>query len=58
MGSGPDGLRVGDIVCVLSGGYVPSILRPDRKGHSKMIGECCVSGIMRGEALDMGLEER
>jgi hypothetical protein len=58
IGTGPEGLQVGDIVCVLYGGDVPFILRPDCQGHYTFIGECYVSGIMRGEALDMGLEER
>jgi hypothetical protein len=56
--SGPEGLCVGDIVCVLLGGDVPFISRPKPQGHYTLIGECYVSGIMRGEALDMGLEER
>ena len=58
IGTGPEGLQVGDIVCVLYGGDVPFILHPDGQGHYRVIGECYVSGIMRGEALDMGLEER
>jgi hypothetical protein len=58
IGTGPDGLRVGDIVCVLYGGDVPFILRLDGQGQYALIGECYVGGIMHGEALDMGLEER
>jgi len=58
LGTGPEGLCVGDLVCVLYGGDVPFILHPDGQGHYKLIGECYVSGIMQGEALDMGLEER
>jgi hypothetical protein len=58
LGTGPEGLCVGDIVCVLFGGDVPFILRPSAQGNYQLIGECYVSGIMRGEALDMGLEER
>lgn len=58
IGTGPEGLRVGDLVCVLYGGDVPFILHPDGQGHYKLIGECYVSGIMQGEALNMGLEER
>ena len=58
IGTGPEGLRIGDIVCVLYGGDVPFILHPDGQGHYALIGECYVSGIMQGEALDMGLEER
>jgi hypothetical protein len=58
LGTGPEGLCVGDAVCVLFGGDVPFILRPSPEGDYQLIGECYVSGIMRGEALDMGLEER
>jgi hypothetical protein len=58
LGTGPEGLCVGDVVCVLFGSDVPFILRPSPEGDYQLIGECYVSGIMRGEALDMGLEER
>ena len=58
IGTGPEGLRIGDIIGVLYGGDVPFILHPDGQGHYALIGECYVSGIMQGEALDMGLEER
>jgi hypothetical protein len=59
LGSGLDGTRVGDIVCVLFGSNVPLVLRQvGNKGDYKLIGECYVTGIMQGEALDMGLEER
>jgi hypothetical protein len=59
FGSGLDGTRVGDIVCVLYGSDVPFVLRQvGNKGEYKLIGECYVAGIMHGEALDMGLEER
>jgi hypothetical protein len=59
LGTGPDGTRVGDIVCVLFGSAVPLVLREvGNKGHYKLIGECYVAGIMHGEALDMGLQER
>jgi len=59
LGSGLDGTHVGDIVCVLYGSDVPFILRQvGNKGEYKLIGECYVAGIMHGEALDMGLEER
>lgn len=58
IGTGPDGLRVGDLVCVLYGGDVPFILHPDGQGHYTLTGGCYVSGIMQGQALDLGLEER
>jgi hypothetical protein len=58
IGTGPEGLRTGDVVCVLYGGNVPFILRRNAQGQYILIGGCYVSGIMHGEALDMGLEER
>jgi hypothetical protein len=58
IGTGPEGLRTGDVVCVLYGGNVPFILRRDTQGQYMLIGGCYVSGIMHGEALDMGLKER
>jgi hypothetical protein len=59
LGTGLEGTRVGDIVCVLFGSDVPFIVRQvGNKGDYKLIGECYVEGIMHGEALDMGLEER
>lgn len=59
LGTGPDGLYVGDVGVVSFGGNTPYILREvGNQCHYKLIGECYVSGIMHGEALDMGLEER
>jgi len=51
MGVGPKSLYIGDLVCVLSGGRVPFILR--RQGDMfQVIGECYVYGIMNGQAVD------
>jgi hypothetical protein len=59
LGTGLDGTRVGDIVCVMYGSDLPLVLRRvGNKGFYKLIGDCYVEGIMHGEALDMGLEER
>jgi hypothetical protein len=58
IGTGPEGLQTGDVVCVLYGGDLPFILRPDNQGQYLLIGGCYVSGTMHGEALDMGLKER
>jgi hypothetical protein len=52
IGVGPKFLLIGDLVCVLSGGRVPFILR--RKGDIfQLIGECYVHGIMSGQALEL-----
>jgi hypothetical protein len=59
LGTGPDALDVGDVVCVLFGSEVPLILRQvGDQGQYKLIGECYVEGIMHGEGLDMGFDER
>lgn len=59
LGTGPEWMPVGDVVCVLFGSKAPFILREvGNGGHWKVIGECYVHGIMQGQALDMGLEER
>ena len=61
MGIGPSAMNEGDHVCVLIGGPVPFVLRPEAQKssrHSKanrlwsMIGDCYVHGIMDGEALE------
>lgn len=59
LGSGPEGLQVGDTVCILFGGRTPYIVRPHEEGeHHLLIGEAYVSGLMDGEAFSMGLPER
>lgn len=55
VGIGPGVLQAGDMVCVLSGGAMPFVLRRDsRSRQSKrrfaLIGEAYVHGIMHGEA--------
>lgn len=50
MGLGPKILQPGDVVCVLAGGEVPFILRPDH-GYYRLVGECYLHGIMNGEAI-------
>ncbi len=49
-GLGPNTLRTGDIVCVLHGSAVPSILRPKNELY-QFIGEAYVHGIMEGEVV-------
>jgi len=59
LGSGQEGIHVGDVVCVLYGGCAPFILRQvSNQGHYKLIGEAYVHGIMHGEAIDAGYEEK
>ena len=61
LGSGPEGMLPGDIVCVIMGARTPFLLRPDTEytvHHSsqrwKLVGPCFVYGLMYGEGLRMG----
>ncbi|OCK89500.1 uncharacterized protein K441DRAFT_690019 [Cenococcum geophilum 1.58] len=59
LGLGPESLKVGDSIFLLSGGKMPLILRPivvgerpDRGGRNfHLVGEAYVHGIMHGEAV-------
>lgn len=59
LGIGPDTVREGDVVAVLSGGEVPFILRPTNNRASAvdgidrylLVGECFIEGLMNGEAV-------
>jgi hypothetical protein len=55
----PKASRRGDIICVLFGGEVPYVLRPNGFGFYHVIGECHVHGVMHGESLshDTGTRE-
>jgi hypothetical protein len=50
VGLVPDAAEVGDRICLLHGGKVPFVLRKQEKGF-KLVGECYVHGLMKGEAL-------
>lgn len=59
LGTGPEGLEIGDVICVLLGVRVPFVLRPQPdKMHHALIGEAHVPGLMRGEGLEMGKLKR
>ncbi|KAL8783756.1 MAG: hypothetical protein Q9195_009283 [Heterodermia aff. obscurata] len=47
----PEGTRLGDIICVVFGCYVPLVLRPDEGSTFSIVGECYVDGVMNGEPL-------
>jgi hypothetical protein len=52
LGLAPDQAQVGDVVAVLNGGELPSILRPTNKAKEfQYVGDVYVHGIMNGEAL-------
>lgn len=56
LGLGPQAMRTGDQVCILFGGLVPFVLRPER-GYWRFIGECYVYGIMQGQAVEAWQKE-
>ena len=53
LGWVPRGTAKGDLICVVHGGEVPYILRPDPEGrsHYQIIRDCYIHGIMEGEAM-------
>lgn len=53
-GLGSQALITGDVCCILLGSDVPFILRPvGSQGVYRLVGECYVHGVMRGEIVDM-----
>jgi hypothetical protein len=51
-------VQAGDLICVFEGVYAPFVLR--RNSHDcvyKFVGDAWVSGLMNGEALELGLME-
>ena len=52
-GIAPANVEVGDVVALFGGGNVPFIVRPgpEREGAFRLVGECYVDGIMRGECV-------
>lgn len=51
FGLAPEGTEAGDRVCVVLGCNSPLILRPKDSLNHEVVGECCMDGIMAGEAL-------
>ncbi len=58
IGMAPRDTRKGDIVCLLLGCSVPVVLRERIEGGYELVGEAYVHGIMKGEAMTMGIAER
>jgi hypothetical protein len=58
LGWGPDQTKEGDVVCVLNGVDVPLVLRRVCDRGFEVIGDAYVHGIMDGEAMSMGLNEK
>ena len=49
LGLAYEGVRPGDMVCLLAEAQTPFVLRPATAGRYYLIGECYVHGIMYGE---------
>ena len=62
LGIGPRFPQSGDLLCVILGAQMPFLLRENMDVESKgrmyrLVGECYVLGLMKGESLSMGLEQ-
>ena len=53
MGLFPQTTHVGDEVCVISGGYIPFVVRRQSGDDFQLVGECYVHGVMNGEVMQM-----
>ena len=51
IGLGPRSMSKGDVICIMSGGRVPYVLR-EEGDHHRLIGEAYVHGLMEGQAVD------
>ncbi|KAK1751079.1 heterokaryon incompatibility protein-domain-containing protein [Echria macrotheca] len=51
LGICPSWARVGDAVCLLSGGKVPYVLRETAGGKHRLVGECYLHEAMQGELM-------
>ena len=60
LGLFPRGTKPGDQVCVLTGGWVPFVIRRNQaRDEYQLVGECYLHSIMNGEVDDMkGLQTR
>ena len=50
LGLGPDEVEPGDVVCILSGGDLPYVVRSLGQGEFNFLEPSYVHGIMNGEA--------
>lgn len=48
----PHTAKLGDAIFILKGRNTPPILGPVGDGTYSILGECCVDGIMHGEAVE------
>lgn len=56
-GLGPAAMRPGDSVCVFYGAIMPFVIRPEGAAY-RMIGECYVHGLMRGQGVPEASADR
>jgi hypothetical protein len=56
IGIGPRNIKVGDCLFVLAGGKLPFVLRKWRTKYLTLVGQCCVPGLMHGEATESGFQ--
>jgi hypothetical protein len=52
LGSMPSETRIGDVVVVLFGGWVPFVVRPLEDDEYELVGHCYIHGIMDGEWIE------
>lgn len=57
MGMVPRSSRVGDVVCLVFGMHVPCVMRT-HEGKWRLVGGAYVHGMMDGEGLDLGMNEK
>ena len=50
---GPRHIAKGDLCCIVYGCQVPVVLRPAGNGRYEFVGDACVEGVMRGEAMEL-----
>lgn len=50
-------VEVGDVCCVFAGAPVPFVLRPSSGGRFKLVCECFIQGIMRGQVWGLNVVE-
>ncbi|CZR58567.1 uncharacterized protein PAC_08459 [Phialocephala subalpina] len=51
IGLAPGHVQIGDIICVILGSNVPTVLRKNSDGTFKIVGHSYLHGVMNGEAL-------
>ncbi|KAI0533165.1 heterokaryon incompatibility protein-domain-containing protein [Xylaria digitata] len=53
LGTGPPGIKPGDLVCAIDRSSLPVLLRNDDKSYFKHMGSCYVVGLSDGESTEM-----